>query len=92
MNKDIIFIYIEEKNKIQEIDRTNPRIDWDYPYNPPGKVKVDTRKSWTYRSYGITIQTCLFSANYYTLQEISSLEQLLEKAKSRLLSEDSVKF
>lgn len=82
---DKIWIFVESKYKFMEIDRNDPRLDWNYPHSPERMIRFSIRRDFEYVYWGETKQQVADHYNLRRLKEIENLEKRIDEIKSKLL-------
>ena len=83
---DKIWVYLESSKQFKQMDRDDPKFDWNWPHAPPGSVRMQTRGSaWEYVYFGSSKEEAAEKANQYDLEKIRELEKQLEVVRARLV-------
>lgn len=89
MKTNKIWIWDDTKNVWKQFDRDNPRIDWDHPHTPPGKVKIAVSSKpaakWAYHYWGVTQQEAADRANAFRKTEIERLQAQIRDIESQMV-------
>ena len=82
-----MWIYLDDSKTFRELDRNDPRFDWNNPHAPPGMVGFAPRKggAWRYVHFGNTKQEAADSANRHALKELADLESRIERVRATLV-------
>lgn len=82
-----IWLYLWNTREFKQISRDDPRLDWNFPYAPSGKVKFQVyKKRWEYVEWGTTIQETTDKANRLAFETIRKLEAEIAAIKARLVT------
>ncbi len=78
-------IWICLGGKLKQMDRKDPRLDFNYIHSPIGCARLKIRNSYAYVYFGETREETVTSANRYDLRRIAELESTIAGIKERLI-------
>lgn len=84
----MIWIYLEVKRQFLELKRTDPRLDWNYPPTPPGKVYFrkgyNPKSGFNYCCWGHTKAEAAAKYNELWLKQIKEIQERADREIAEL--------